>query len=77
MFHEILLQNNVKYYKLFIFVLLKYCEILYNMKILVLSGQYFRDFTIFHNISHVSQYCTLYCAAPLCFDDVLLSLWCR
>ena len=31
-------------------------------------GQHFLDFTIFHNISHVSQYCTLYCtvAAPVC-----------
>ena len=39
----------------------KYCTIWE-----ILSGQYFRDFTIFHNISHVSKYCTLYCTAPVC-----------
>ena len=39
----------------------KYCEIRE-----ILSRQYFLDFTIFHNISHVFQYCTLYCTAPVC-----------
>ena len=29
----------------------------------ILSRQYFLDFTIFHYVSHVSQYCTLYCTA--------------
>ena len=32
----------------------KYCEIRE-----ILSRQYFSDFTIFHGVSHVSQYCTV------------------
>ena len=40
---------------------MKYCEIRE-----ILPCQYFLDFTIFHNVSHVSQYCTLYCTAPVC-----------
>ena len=37
----------------------------------VLYSQHFLDFTIFHNFSHVLQYCTLYCTAPVCRCDSL------
>ena len=39
----------------------KYCTIRK-----ILSRQYFLDFTIFHNVSHVSQFCTEYCTASVC-----------
>ena len=62
-FHEILLWNNVIYCEIFIIFLItvNYCKIWK-----IFAGQYFRDFTIFYNIYHISQYCTLYCTAPVC-----------
>ena len=53
----------MKYWKIFMMFVnsVKYCEIC-----AILARQYFSDFTIYHNVSHVSQYCALYYTAPVC-----------
>ena len=53
---EYIFVNNVKYWKIFMMFVntVKYCTRLANY-VAILSRQYFLDFTIFYNVSHVSR----------------------